>query len=167
MTSEPPVMTGPLLFLDHVEKYVLRLSVLFIADNGECPEPIETVHGVHTAEILAEYDHMTVWRARFDLPANRSSCYAWNGQSYSLASDFRGDIRIAYVSCNGEQIGDLEREGSERNAMWARLTEDHRNAPFSLLLHVHQSALCFGFVSSQLAGAMRFSPGVLLFKRGL
>ncbi|WVM87546.1 hypothetical protein UMZ34_12980 [Halopseudomonas pachastrellae] len=135
MTSEPPVMTGPLLFLDHVEKYVLRLSVLFIADNGECPEPIETVHGVHTAEILAEYDHMTVWRARFDLPANRSSCYAWNGQSYSLASDFRGDIRIAYVSCNGEQIGDLEREGSERNAMWARLTEDHRNAPFSLLLH--------------------------------
>lgn len=91
-------MTGPLLFLDHVEKYVLRLSVLFIADNGECPEPIETVHGVHTAEILAEYDHMTVWRARFDLPANRSSCYAWNGQSYSLASDFRGDIRIAYVS---------------------------------------------------------------------
>ena len=135
MTSEPPVMTGPLLFLDHVEKYVLRLSVLFIADNGECPEPIETVHGVHTAEILAEYDHMTVWRARFDLPANRSSCYAWNGQSYSLASDFRGDIRIAYVSCNGEEIGDLEREGSERNAMWARLREDHRSAPFSLLLH--------------------------------
>ncbi|MCH2458140.1 MAG: alkaline phosphatase D family protein [Henriciella sp.] len=39
------------------------------------------------------------------------------------------------MSCNGEQIGDLEREGSERNAMWARLTEDHRNAPFSLLLH--------------------------------
>jgi hypothetical protein len=135
MTSEPQVMTGPLLFLDAVQNDVLRLSVLFIAANGEHPEPIETVGGIHAAKIIAKYDHAVVWRVRFDLPANRSSCYAWSGQSYSLASDFRGDIRIAYVSCNGEQIGDLEREGSERNAMWARLTEDHRNAPFSLLLH--------------------------------
>ncbi|WVM92172.1 hypothetical protein ULG90_21115 [Halopseudomonas pachastrellae] len=39
------------------------------------------------------------------------------------------------MSCNGEQIGDLEREGSERNAMWARLTRRSPERAFSLLLH--------------------------------
>jgi len=135
MTSEPPIMTGPLLFLDDVENDVLQLSALFIAANGERPEPIERADGVHAAEIVAEYDHATVWRMRFNLPAGRPSSYDWNGQSYLVASDFHGDMRIAYVSCNGEEIGDLEREGFERNAMWARLREDHRSAPFSLLLH--------------------------------
>ena len=29
----------------------------------------------------------------------------------------------------------MDREDSERNAMWARLREEHRRAPFALLLH--------------------------------
>ena len=118
-------MTGPILFLDDIGASGAQLSALFIATGRARPEPVKTVDG----------DHATVWRARFHLPADRPSSYQWSGESYDVAGDLRGDMRIAYVSCNGEEIGDLEREGSERNAMWARLREDHRSAPFSLLLH--------------------------------
>ena len=135
MTSEPPIVTGPILFLDDIGASGAQLSALFIAAGRARPEPVRTVDGVHAAERLADYDHATVWRARFHLPADRPSSYQWSGESYDVAGDLRGDMRIAYVSCNGEEIGDLEREGSERNAMWARLREDHRSAPFSLLLH--------------------------------
>ena len=128
-------MTGPILFLDDIGASGAQLSALFIAAGRARPEPVRTVDGVHAAERLADYDHATVWRARFHLPADRPSSYQWSGESYDVAGDLRGDMRIAYVSCNGEEIGDLEREGSERNAMWARLREDHRSAPFSLLLH--------------------------------
>ena len=135
MTSEPPIVTGPILFLDDIGASGAQLSALFIATGRARPEPVKTVDGVHAAERLADYDHATVWRARFHLPADRPSSYQWSGESYDVAGDLLGDMRIAYVSCNGEEIGDLEREGSERNAMWARLREDHRSAPFSLLLH--------------------------------
>jgi hypothetical protein len=84
---------------------------------------------------LAAYDHATVWRARFKLPADRASQYRWNGATYDVAGSLTGDLRIAYVSCNGEEVGDMDREASERNAMWARLRDEHRREPFTLLLH--------------------------------
>ena len=40
----------------------------------------------------AEYDGAGVWRARFSLPSDRSSSYAWNGQSFDVAGDLRRDI---------------------------------------------------------------------------
>lgn len=43
-------------------------------------------------------------------------------------------MRVAFVSCNGEEIGDLDRGDPERNAMWARLVRDHEARPFSLML---------------------------------
>lgn len=126
---------GPVLFLDDIESGELRVAALFITPRGEAPGPIETVSGTHAAEVLAEYSAATVWRTRFALPANRPSSYRWNGQEFDAAGDLSGDMRLAYLSCNGEEVGDLEREGSERNAMWARLREEHRRAPISLLLH--------------------------------
>uniref|UniRef100_UPI0035B4DF51 alkaline phosphatase D family protein n=1 Tax=Paracoccus sp. TaxID=267 RepID=UPI0035B4DF51 len=50
------------------------------------------------------------------------------------ATRLDGDIRLAFVSCNGEENGDLDRDGAERNLMWARLQADHARAPFALLL---------------------------------
>lgn len=108
---------------------------MFITENDERPPPIEARGGVHGAAALAQFDRATVWRTRFELPNDRPSDYRWNGETYAVAGDLCGDLRIAFVSCNGEEIGDLEREGSERNAMWARLCQAHRAAPFSLLLH--------------------------------
>ncbi|MCG6122243.1 MAG: alkaline phosphatase D family protein [Microvirga sp.] len=126
---------GPVLFLDDVENGRLRLSALFITAKGDQPAPVELGTETARAELLADYENATVWRARFSLPADRSSAYAWNGENYEIAGDLTGDLRLAYVSCNGEEVGDMDREGSERNAMWARLREEHRREPFALMLH--------------------------------
>lgn len=126
---------GPVLFLDDVAGSQLLLSALFITARDDEPPPIATAAGETRAELLAGYDHACVWRVRFALPAERPSDYGWNGTRYELAGDLTGDLRLAYVSCNGEEVGDMEREGSERNAMWARLRDEHRRQPFALMLH--------------------------------
>ncbi|MBO6690036.1 alkaline phosphatase D family protein [Hyphomonas sp. GM-8P] len=135
MTAARPPLIGPVLVLDDIGAAALRLSALFITDGDEGPPPVETSGGAYRATVLARFDRATVWRARFDLLADRPAEYRWNGETYPVACDLRGDLRIAFVSCNGEEADDLEREGSERNAMWARLGAAHRAAPFALLLH--------------------------------
>lgn len=134
MTAQESTV-GPLLFLDDVQEGALHLAALFIAPRGVSVPPVEI--GTERAEpaAIAEYDGAAVLRARFVLPADRPSSYRWNGERFDVAGDLGRDLRIAYVSCNGEEVGDLEREGSERNAMWARLRDEHRQVPFSLLLH--------------------------------
>jgi hypothetical protein len=131
MTTLP---LGPILFLDDVAEGRLHLAALFVT-AGEEPPPVETGAAPIRATPLAAYENAAVWRARFSLPADRASAYGWAGTTYEVAGDLTGDIRLAYVSCNGEEVGDMDREGSERNAMWARLAAEHRKAPFALMLH--------------------------------
>lgn len=126
---------GPVLFLDDLEDGQMSLSALFITARGETVSPVELPQGNVPPIKLAEYDHATVWRARFSLPADRTSEYSWNGVTYEVAGDLTGDLRLAYVSCNGEEVGDMDREGSERNAMWDRLRGEHRRRPYALMLH--------------------------------
>ena len=126
---------GPVLILDDLAGGVLHLSALFLTETAAPPPTVETDGVSVTASRLSEYGRATVWRARFSLPADRPSSYACNGEVFEVAGDLSGDLRLAYVSCNGEETGDLEREGSERNAMWGRLGREHRERPFALLLH--------------------------------
>lgn len=126
---------GPILILDDVEDGQMCLSALFIAAKEATVPPLELPHGKVPPIPLAEYDHATVWRARFTLPADRVSDYRWNGTTYVVAGDLTSDLRLAYVSCNGEEVGDMDREGSERNAMWERLRSEHQRRPFALMLH--------------------------------
>lgn len=113
----------------------MHLSALFLTERGQDVPPIDLHDGAVAPAPLAHYDHVTVWRARFVLPADRPSDYRWNGTTYLVAGDMTGDLRLAYVSCNGEEVGDMDREGSERNAMWDRLRAQHRRQPFALMLH--------------------------------
>ncbi len=126
---------GPILFVDEVTGGALHLSALIVTEKGETPPPVEIGPDRIEAIRLAEYARHIVWRARFSLPADRPSTYAWNGQEFDVAGDFTGDLCFAYISCNGEEVGDMEREGSERNAMWARLRNEHRRRPLALMLH--------------------------------
>ena len=126
---------GPVLFLDNLEDGHMSLSALFITARGETLPPIELPHGEGRPLPLAEYDHATVWRARFKLQADRPTEYRWNNMTYEVAGDLTGELRLAYVSCNGEEVGDMDREGSERNAMWERLKGEHLRRPFALMLH--------------------------------
>ncbi|MGR3518911.1 MAG: alkaline phosphatase D family protein [Roseovarius sp.] len=133
--TNPDEIIGPILFLDEMRDTHLDLAALFVTAPGERPGPIEAEGQDIAPERIADYDAGTVWRARFVLPCAAGACYRWNGAKYTLAADFEGDLRLAYVSCNGEETGDMERAASERNAMWARLAAEHERAPFALLLH--------------------------------
>ncbi|MBY6138003.1 alkaline phosphatase family protein [Leisingera daeponensis] len=131
----PGPVTGPILILDDLRGGRMHLSALFIAERGTALPPLLLESGSVTPEPLADYESHTVLRARFSLPAETASAYRWNGTLFEVTGGFSGGLRIAYASCNGEEHGDLERDGAERNAMWARMGAAHRAAPFSLLLH--------------------------------
>ena len=135
MFNQITATIGPILFLDDVRGRQMHIAALFITGKNDPPPPIELATDAAHPVPIAEFDHATVWRARFSLPADRPSAYAWNGDTYDVAGDLTGDLRLAYVSCNGEEVGDLDRESSERNVMWARLRDDHLRAPFALMLH--------------------------------
>ena len=135
MNEQPCHPFGPVLILDDLADGVLHMSALFLTEPGAPPPTLKADRVTATATRLADYDQATVWRARFSLPADRPSSYTCNGEVFEVAGDACGDLRLAYISCNGEETGDLEREGSERNAMWARLGREHRERPFALLLH--------------------------------
>ena len=135
MALEFRTPVGPVLVLDDVSDGALHLSALFVIAKDEQPPPVVAPDGEAPAVLLSGYDHAAVWRARFTLPADRPSAYSWNDTTYEVASDIGGDLRLAYVSCNGEETGDMDREGSERNAMWNRLRDEHRRRPFALMLH--------------------------------
>ncbi|MEO1103967.1 MAG: alkaline phosphatase D family protein, partial [Pseudomonadota bacterium] len=76
-----------------------------------------------------------VYRYEFTVPASREAWYALGGKRYEVNADFGGDLRIAYVSCNGQEHGDRARDEAERNAMWQRLGTQHKDEPYHLLLH--------------------------------
>jgi hypothetical protein len=134
-SQTPAPILGPILFVDDVRDGALHLAALFIAAGDAVPGELDAGAGPVAPAPLAEVPGHTVWRARFTLPADRPSAYAWGGAVYPVASDLTGDLRLAYVSCNGEEVGDMDRAGSERNAMWGRLTAEHGRAPFALLIH--------------------------------
>lgn len=126
---------GPVLVLDDIDAAGLQLAALFLAPPGITPAAPETTLGPAVPEPIFAAAPGTLWRARFRLPADRPGSYAWQGTTFPVAADMGGDLRLGYVSCNGEEIGDLDRDDGERNAMWARLCRQHRDAPLSLLLH--------------------------------
>ena len=135
MTGSRPAIIGPILLLDNLSDGCMHLAALFITDRHVAPPPMTVPTGMAAATCIATFDDAAVWRVRFALPADRASSYLWNGTTYAVASDMTGDLRAAFVSCNGEEVGDLDRDGLERNVMWARMRDDHGRQPLSLLLH--------------------------------
>ena len=132
--SDHQGMIGPILFLDRAGDTHVHLAALFIAPKGVRPPAIRVGADAAPAGLLAEYRATDIYRARFTLLQGRAD-YHWNGQDYPVCADLRGDARLGFVSCNGEETGDMDREGSERNVMWARLRAEHAQDPLALLLH--------------------------------
>mgnify|MGYP003116628872 FL=1 len=135
MTGSRPAITGPILLLDDLRDGCMHLAALFITDRNVKPPPVTLPTGTAAPVSIATFGDAAVWRVRFALPADRASSYDWNGDTYAVASDMTDDLRAAFVSCNGEEVGDLGRDGSERNLMWARMRDDHARQPLALLLH--------------------------------
>lgn len=126
---------GPLLYLRGHAPGRLDLSALLIRPHGDDPGPLTTPEGEVPAQRLAEVVGHVAWRYVFSLPARADAWYRIEGERYEVNADAEGDLRIAYVSCDGMEHGDEDRPPEERNAMWARLADQHRADPFHLVLH--------------------------------
>ncbi|MDY8109920.1 alkaline phosphatase D family protein [Fulvimarina sp. 2208YS6-2-32] len=85
-------------------------------------------------ELLTELFGSKVWRYAFSVPTREAIGYSLDGKDFRIAPCGAGDLRIAYVSCNGEENGDLDRPLEERDVMWNRLAGQHRHHPFGLIL---------------------------------
>lgn len=128
-------IAGPILFLDDVRDGQMHIAAIFIAPKATAVPAVRVGSDDIPTGVIAAYKDHDIHRARFTRPCAQASSYGWNGETFEIAGLPEDGLRLAYASCNGEEHGDLNRDGAERNAMWARLGRDHAGAPFSLLLH--------------------------------
>jgi len=127
---------GPVLLFRGLQEGRVQLAALFGRSEG-APRPTlrsDLGEGEHTE--LFRQDGFRVARIDFSVPCDAApACYTVDGREIDVHTRFHGDLKLAFVSCNGQEHGDFERPEASRNAMWAQLGAEHRRAPFSLLLH--------------------------------
>ena len=131
----PPRRVGPILYLQGAAGGRVRLSALIVAMAAESPASLRTEDGAIAAATILEYADRHILRYQFSLPMRRDAWYELGGLRYEVDASFDGDLRIAYVSCNGQEFGDRGRAHDERNVLWRRLAHQHAREPFHLLLH--------------------------------
>jgi PhoD related phosphatase len=126
---------GPMLYLRGYDSDRLLLSALVVRPAGERPGVLKAGRDCVSPTALVERCGMVVDRYLFKVPVRADAGYEFGGSRFCVNADVTGDLRIAYVSCNGMEHGDLDRPEQERNALWRRLAEQHAATPFNLLLH--------------------------------
>jgi len=135
VTTQAARNIGPILFFRGLSEGRVQLAALVIQCGTNQPPSVRDDHGPVTPELLATSGDINVLRFLFSLPARSGAAYRYNGARYALNGDFHGDLRLAFVACNGQERGDLVRAPATRNALWRRLGSEHARAPFQLLLH--------------------------------
>lgn len=125
---------GPLLYFRfHLSEGVQIAALVARAVAVDQPRAITIGERHYDPTLIAQLAGISFWR--YDLLFGPDDTgYTFEDQFYRVNTDLSGNMRIAFVSCNGEESNDLERDGEERNAMWARLVDEHEAAPFSLML---------------------------------
>lgn len=129
-------LVGPLLYFQGTSDERVDLSVVLVASMGRPPPELKTQDEASvTASVIAEHDGRSVLRYAFSLPMTPAAWYEVDNVRYEVNTDYTGDLRIAFVSCNGQERGDRARVRGERNALWQRLVARHHEKPFQLILH--------------------------------
>jgi PhoD related phosphatase len=111
------------------------MVALIVRHVSWVPDHLQTANGPIAPRILGSVAEYQILSFDVVLPALAEAWYELEGVRYVVNTCFSGDLRIAYISCNGEEEGDLDRDSSERNAMWLRLCKQHEDASFNLMLH--------------------------------
>ena len=134
MSQDPePDHAGPILHLRGHDTDGLRLAAIVIRPAGTACGPLQAGGTEHAPVKIAETAGLAVWRFDFCL-ASGAPGYEFEGETFAVETDLSGDLRLAFLSCNGEEVGDLDRDPAERDAMWARLRAAHEARPFAALL---------------------------------
>lgn len=127
---------GPFLFARGSDGTTTRLAALIVAPEGaKVPELRAMGRDLVTPEKLATLFDRSYWRFDFDVPATSDAHYSFDNETYPVCADMTADLHIGFVSCNGQEDGDLDRPLEDRNALWSDLADQHEKRPFSLLLH--------------------------------
>lgn len=125
---------GPILHFRGHGPDGMRLAAVSIRPRDDpAPGPVTTGAGEVLPAKLAEIAGLALWRHDFILRAGEPG-YRLDGRDHAVQTRLDGDLRIGFVSCNGEESGDLDRDPAERNLMWRRLAGEHARQPFALLL---------------------------------
>lgn len=133
--DEPPRSEiGPLLYIRGLSEGRVRLSAVFVTDRDSAPI-LCTDQGRSDPSIIYECDGQRVVQYQFSLRTHAEAFYELDGRKFFVNTALDGDLRIAFVSCNGQEAGDRGRNRDERNAMWRRLARQHNENPFQLLIH--------------------------------
>ena len=127
--------TGPILYARGGDRERHHLAALLVLPEGAPAPELEPEGGDPVVPIvLATCFGHTLWRYDFSLLADRTATYRLGDERFAVASPAAADMRIVYVSCNGQETGDLDRADDERDAMWTRLAAEHARSPFALML---------------------------------
>ncbi len=123
-----------MLFLRAVETDGVRVAVTCLRPEGAPAPLIETEARAWEAEALVTRSGATLWRAEIALPKGTAR-YSCDGESFEVATDMEGDLTVAFVSCNGQEHGDLDRPPADRNVLWADLADRIADERIQLILH--------------------------------
>lgn len=126
---------GPILYFRGFQDDRVELAAVLVGPSREPPPEVRVGEAVLDPEVLCECDDLVVLRYILFLPASTGGTYHVADESFDVAGISDGDLRVAYVSCNGQEHGDRERSLDERNAMWRRLARQHAAEPLNLVLH--------------------------------
>lgn len=131
----PHEQIGPILFSRGLVEDRHALSAIVFLPVGVEPPSLTARSGGPVERVLADtlcgYD---AWRFDFELTPEDEG-YQLGDDLHCVETDFSGDLNIGYVSCNGKEHGDFDRDLKDRNVMWRRLLDEHRHRPLHLLLH--------------------------------
>ncbi len=133
--TKTTLLAGPILIArEATDQEVSVRVVVIVEDDVACPTI--SVEGGDTVEprLLYEGFGRRAHGADLVLPARANAAYLVGGERYPVMADLSGDLRLAYVSCNGEEDESPDWPLETRNVMWQRLCEDHDAAPFALLM---------------------------------
>jgi len=126
---------GPILHLRGVDGRVVRLRALVVCREAEPAPTLSTeAGGTIAGRTLLRFAGLHALAYDFELPLATETGYSLDGVRYPLRMDFIGDLRLAFVSCNGQESDDRKRDIAERDALWHRLAQQHAEDPFHLQL---------------------------------
>lgn len=127
--------TGPILHMRGLRDGGIGIAAILVRPAADAAPVLSTETGEVEPAVLMERYGLVVLRYSFVLPMRIDAWYEVEGKRYPVNTALEGDLRIAFVSCNGQEHGDTDRSPAERNVLWDRLATDHERAPLNLLLH--------------------------------
>ncbi|WP_198585904.1 alkaline phosphatase D family protein [Pararhizobium haloflavum] len=127
--------TGPMLHLRGQVSEGIALVVVLVRPAEVAPPPLNVATGPVGSTPLLMRHGVAIHQYALVLPMEAAAWYEIEGRRYTIDTRLGEDLRIAFVSCNGQEHGDRDRSPEERNVLWSRLAERHAKAPVNLILH--------------------------------